>query len=79
MVRSRIHIRRDLIARDTKTGSTSPVIGVETSGMRKRYGTRVTIQGPSTVVYRPTRPLACGARAWMETEAPVIVHRRTQA
>ena len=73
--RTRIHVRRDVIGRDRKTGEVSYALGVETLGMAKRYGKRVTIKGPSAVVYRPERPLACGARAWIETYAEVVVHR----
>lgn len=75
-IRTRIHVRRDVIAADKKSGRKGHAIGVETSGMRKRYGTRVTIAGPCSVIYRPERPLPCGARAWMETTAPVTVHRK---
>lgn len=74
MRRSRIHVRRDLIARDGKEGTSSPALGVETSGMRKRYGRSVTIKGPSKLVYRPDRPLSCGAKAWLETFSEVEVH-----
>lgn len=73
--RTRIHVRRDLIGRDRKTGEISYALGVETLGSPKRFGRRVTIKGPSTVVYQPERPLACGARAWIETHSRVIVHR----
>jgi hypothetical protein len=72
---TRIHVRRDLIAKDRKQGTVSPAIGVETTGKRKRYGKRVTVLGPVTFVYRPEKPLSCGARAWAETSAQVIVHR----
>ena len=72
---TRIHVRRDIIAKDRKAGTSSPAIGVETTGMRKRYGRRVTVNGPLTFVYRPERPLKCGARAWAETNAKVVVHR----
>lgn len=75
MPRSRIHIRRDLIAKDKKAGTKSRVIGVETFGRCKRYGCRVTIEGPCTVVYSPSKPLSCGARAWVETYSHVKVHR----
>ena len=71
---TRIHVRRDLIAKDNKEGTRSRVLGVETSGIRKRYGTAVTIDGPSRMVYSPGKPLKCGAKAWLETEAPVVVH-----
>lgn len=73
--RTRIHVRRDIIQRDRKTGEVSYALGVETLGQKKRYGMRATIKGPSTVVYSPEKPLSCGARAWIETHAPVIVHR----
>ena len=72
---TRIHVRRDIIAGDRKHGTNRPAIGVETTGMRKRYGRRVTIHGPVTFFYKPDRPLRCGARAWAETEADVTVHR----
>lgn len=72
---SRIHVRRDLIARDRKLGTNSRAIGVETSGQRKRYGRRVTCLGSVTFVYQPDKPLKCGARAWAETRERVVVHR----
>ncbi len=72
---TRIHVRRDLIAADRKNGTVSNAIGVETTGMRKRYGKRVEILGRVTFVYRPERPLHCGARAWAETTGRVVVHR----
>lgn len=74
--RTRIHVRRDMILRDRRTGEVSYALGVEALGMAKRYGRRVTIEGPSTVIYRPSHPLPCGARAWIETYARVVVHRR---
>lgn len=72
---TRIHVRRDIIAADRRDGTNRPAIGVETTGMRKRYGRRVSIAGPSYLVYRPTRPLHCGARVWVETMAEVTVHQ----
>lgn len=71
---TRIHVRRDIIAKDGKTGSNGRAIGIETTGRRKRYGRSVIIVGPAKVVYRPDRPLSCGAKCWIETNAPVIVH-----
>lgn len=54
----------------------SAALGVETSGMRKRYGRSVIIEGPSTILYRPNNPLSCGARAWIETTSKVrVLHR----
>ena len=70
---TRIHVRRDLIAADKKHGTNSKAIGIETSGMKKRYGRSVIIFGPSRVVYSPDKPLNCGARCWIETKAAVGV------
>jgi hypothetical protein len=78
MALSRIHVNRQVIHKDNKSGSVSKAVGVETSGQRKRYGYAVTINGPSRVVYRPNKPLKCGAKCWMETHAPVTVHRSTR-
>lgn len=33
----------------------------------------VTIDGPSVVMYRPDKPLSCGAVAWIYTESAVKV------
>lgn len=73
-MRSRIHVRRDIIHKDGKTNRFSKAIAVETSGMRKRYGRRVTVKGPCTFIYRPDHPLSCGAKCWAETLSEVIVH-----
>lgn len=75
MARSRIHVRRDLIAADRKNGTNSAALGVETTGMRKRYGRTVVIHGPTKVIYSPDKPLNCGARAWIETFGRIEVKR----
>jgi hypothetical protein len=72
---TRIHVRRDLIAADRRDGTISRVFGVETSGKKKRYGRGVIVFGPSKFVYRPDKPLGCGARAWIETKSAVAVKR----
>lgn len=76
--RTRIHVRRDIIGRDRKTGEVSYALGVETLGQAKRYGLQVDINGPSKLIYRPNQPLSCGARAWLETYSEVVVHRKEQ-
>ena len=32
----------------------------------------VEINGPSKVIYSPDKPLSCGARLWIETDAEVV-------
>ena len=53
-----------------KHGTTNPVITVKTSHSN-RYAHNVEILGPSKVIYRPEKPLSCGARVWIETDAEV--------
>lgn len=42
-------------------------------GHKRRYGNAVDIKGPCRLVYSPDKPLSCGARLWIETEADVEV------
>jgi len=37
------------------------------------YASQVHINGPCTIVYRPERPLSCGARVWIETESEILL------
>ena len=53
-----------------KHGTNDPVITVKTSHSN-RYAHQVEIQGPSKVIYRPEKPLSCGARVWIETDSEV--------
>ena len=32
------------------------------------------IKGESHVIYKPNKPLSCGATVWLETDSEVIVH-----
>lgn len=36
------------------------------------YASEVAITGPATVVYRPDKPLSCGAKVWIETDSEVV-------
>lgn len=71
-MRKRIHINQHVIRANHKTGANDPPITVKTYSANC-YGHEVRIEGPSTVVYSPTKALSCGARVWVETEAEVIV------
>lgn len=71
-MRSRIHVNQHNIAANRKTGSRLPVLTVKTY-KDNRKGDDVHIHGPSRLIYRPERPLNCGARVWIETDSPVTV------
>lgn len=67
-----IHVNQHVIKENRKTGSKDPVLTVKTY-KTNTYASAVTINGPSRVVYSPDKPLSCGARVWIETEAEVTV------
>jgi hypothetical protein len=56
---------------DTPT-QPKPVLTVKTYNSNT-LGDEVEIHGPSKLVYQPNKPLSCGARVWIETDAEVHV------
>lgn len=67
-----IHVNQHVIKRNAKNGTDDPVITVK-NYKSNTYARDVAIHGPSRVVYSPDKPLACGARVWVETEAEVEI------
>lgn len=67
-----IHVNQHRVRSNHQAGSRDPVITVKTY-KENRYGHEVQILGPSRVVYRPDKPLPCGAKVWIETDAEVVV------
>ena len=72
-MKKRIHINQHVIRANKNNGEANPPITVKTS-KRNIYADRVEIRGPSNIVYSPNKPLSCGARVWIETDAPVWIH-----
>lgn len=68
----RIHINQHKIRSNKKHGLNEPVITVKTS-KSNTYGHEVEIKGDSKIVYSPDKPLSCGAKVWIETEAEVLI------
>ena len=72
----RIHINQHVIKSNTKTGKTDAVVTVKTYKKNRRTN-HVDILDPASgavlasIVYRPTSPLSCGARVWVETRNPI--------
>ena len=60
------------IRANKKHGTNEPVITVKTY-KTNTYGHEVEILGDSKVVYSPDKPLSCGARVWIETDAEVKI------
>lgn len=67
-----IHVNQHKIKSNRKTGKTEPVITVKTYKDNK-YGKEIEIDGKCKVVYRPEKPLSCGAVCWIETLGKVMV------
>jgi hypothetical protein len=65
-----IHVNQHKVKANAKHGTREPVLTVKTYKSND-YAHTATIAGASKVVYRPDKPLSCGARVWIETEAEV--------
>lgn len=68
----RIHINQHVIRANAKNGESEPVITVKTYDSNT-YGHTVEIHGPSKIIYSPDKPLSCGAKVWIETDAEVTI------
>lgn len=64
-----IHVNRQHIAMNAQDDGNRPVYTIKL-GRTIRYAREVEILGPSRLVYNGNQ-LACGARAWIETDAEV--------
>ena len=69
-MKKRIHVNQHNIKANRKDGGTRPVITVKTYNKNHKCN-EVNIHGPSKVIYSPDKPLKCGARVWIETDALV--------
>ena len=68
----RLHVDKHVIVRNRKQGENNPAITVQTSkGPHKAH--EVEVNGPSRFIYRPDKPLSCGAVLWIETRAQVTL------
>jgi hypothetical protein len=66
-----VHVNQHVIKANGKSGSRDPVLTVKTY-KDNTYAHEVAITGPCKVIYRPDKPLSCGAKVWIETESEVI-------
>lgn len=73
-MKKKIHVNQHNIRANSKDDGDRPVFTVKTY-KSNHYGHTAEIRGPSVLVY-PEKPLSCGARVWVETEADVVVKDR---
>jgi hypothetical protein len=69
-----IHVNQHEIKANVKNGTDNPVLTVKTY-KTNTYAHEVVIKGDSKIVYSADKPLSCGARVWVETQAEVEVVR----
>jgi hypothetical protein len=67
-----IHVNQHVVKANTKNGTNDPVLTIKTY-KTNNYAHAVEIKGPSKIMYSPNKPLSCGAKVWVETQAPVEV------
>jgi|TARA_R100000231_G_scaffold74823_1_gene58403 hypothetical protein len=72
MVKKRIHINQHKIRSNKKNNLEEPVITIKTS-KSNTYAKEVDILGKSKLVYKPNKPLSCGAKVWIETEDKIVL------
>jgi len=70
-MKKKIHVNQHNIKRNIKNPEYMlPVITIKTYKSND-YAYEVHIDGPAKIVYRPDKPLSCGAKVWIETESDV--------
>lgn len=67
-----IHVNQHVVRSNAQSGARDPVLTVKTY-KDNRYAHEVKILGESRVVYSPDKPLSCGAKVWIETQAAVEI------
>ena len=73
----RIHVNQHTIRKNRSEGGNEPVVTLQLSDRSVR-GHRIIIHGKSSTIYRPHKPLKCGATVWVETRSLVTVERDTK-
>ena len=68
----RIHVNMHKVKANKKHGTNEPVITIK-EGKNNTYCHEVSILGESKVVYSPEKPLSCGAKVWIETNAELEI------
>ena len=69
-MKSIIHVNQHVIKANRKHGEDNPVLTCKTY-KDNVYAHEVYVEGPCRIVYRPDKPLSCGAHVWIETEATI--------
>lgn len=74
-----IHVNQHVIRRNRKEGRVDPVLTVKTYKSNRYAHTALILKDGEEVcrvVYRPDKPLSCGAHVWIETQEEVRLGER---
>jgi len=71
-MKTRIHVNQHNIRANAK-GADLPVLTVKTYKENIKCN-EVIVHGDSKIIYSPDKPLSCGAKVWIETEASVTIN-----
>ena len=74
----RIHVNSNKIKSNAKHGTSEPTITVRYNNKIMGYFHEVDILGDSRIIYSPDKPLPCGAKVWIETEAELLTNDGTR-
>ena len=66
-----VHVNQHVIKANRKNNKNDPVLTVK-NYKKNVYGHSVKL-GKCEIIYRPDKPLSCGAHVWIETHDPVEV------
>lgn len=65
-----IHVNQQIIRKNNKTGERSEPLTCKTY-KSNTYCSEIIINDHTKVIYRPDKPLDCGAKVWIETTEEV--------
>jgi len=68
----RIHVNQHIIRNNAKGAAVEPPLTIKTYKNNHKAHT-VEVNGSSKIVYSPDKPLSCGAKVWIETDATVTL------
>jgi hypothetical protein len=71
-MKTRIHVNQHNIRANAK-GADLPVLTVKSYKENIKCN-EVIVHGDSKIIYSPDKPLSCGAKVWIETEASVTIN-----
>ena len=71
-----IHVNQHKIRKNTKEGTDEPVLTIKTYKDNK-YAHEAVMKSKDglvlgKVIYRPHKPLSCGARVWIELDTNIV-------